>query len=88
MYRHTILGLVVVFSLIAAAHAQVDRAGLAGTVSDSSNRALPQTRVVAVQTSTNLQREAISDSSGRYDIPELPVGIYTDHLRTPTASSP
>ena len=77
MYRHTILGLVVVFSLIAAAHAQVDRAGLAGTVSDSSNRALPQTRVVAVQTSTNLQREAISDSSGRYDIAELPVGIYT-----------
>ncbi len=77
MYRHTILGLVLVFSLIAAAHAQVDRAGLAGTVSDSSNRALPQTRVVAVQTSTNLRRESISDSSGRYDIAELPVGVYT-----------
>jgi len=38
---------------------------------------LPQTRIVAVQESTHLRREAVSSSSGSYSIPELPVGVYT-----------
>jgi hypothetical protein len=57
--------------------AQVDRAGLTGTVVDPSGRALPLTEVTAVQNSTGLQREATSSPSGTYDIPELPVGVYT-----------
>jgi hypothetical protein len=32
---------------------------------------------MAVQSATGLQRQTISSSSGAYDIPELPVGIYT-----------
>jgi len=61
----------------ASARAQIDRTGLSGTVSDSSGRVLPQTRIRAVQNSTQLRREAVSDSSGNYSIPQLPVGIYT-----------
>ncbi len=57
--------------------AQVDRAGLNGTVTDSSGRVLPQTRVTAVHNATGLRRETTSSSSGTYDIPELPVGGYT-----------
>ena len=38
---------------------------------------LPQTRVRAVQNSTQLRREAVSDASGDYNIPQLPVGIHT-----------
>jgi len=57
--------------------AQVDRAGLNGTVADPSGRALPQTRITAVQNSTGLRRETVSSPSGAYDIPELPVGVYT-----------
>src|ERR1700733_11300146 len=57
--------------------AQVDRAGLNGTVTDSSGRTLPRTHVTAVHNATGLRRETTSSSSGTYDIPELPVGVYT-----------
>jgi Carboxypeptidase regulatory-like domain len=57
--------------------AQVDRAGLNGTVTDSSGRVLPQAHVTAVHNATGLRREATSSSTGTYDIPELPVGVYT-----------
>ncbi len=56
---------------------QVDRAGLNGTVSDSSGRVLPRTHVTAVLNATGLQRETTSSSSGTYGIPEMPVGVYT-----------
>ncbi len=63
--------------LVSSSSAQVDRAGLTGTVTDSSGRVLPQTHVTAVRSSTGLRRETTSSSNGRYDIPELPVGVYT-----------
>ena len=56
--------------------AQIDRAGLSGTVTDPSGRVLPQTRVTAQQIATTLQRTTISSAAGTYDIPELPVGNY------------
>jgi hypothetical protein len=57
--------------------AQIDRAGLSGSVYDPSGRALPQTQVIAVQSTTGLQRKATSSATGTYYIPELPVGNYT-----------
>jgi hypothetical protein len=59
------------------AFAQVDRAGLNGSVSDSAGRVLPNTHVTAVHTTTGLRRETTSSSGGTYDIPELPAGAYT-----------
>jgi hypothetical protein len=50
---------------------------LNGTVTDSSGRVLPQTHVTAVQDATGLWRETKASDSGTYDIPELPVGVYT-----------
>ncbi len=66
-----------VFPMAGVSFAQVDRSGLSGTVTDAAGRALPQTHVTAVQTSTQLRRETESSSNGSYVIPELPVGIYT-----------
>jgi len=66
-----------ILCLVCTSPAQVDRAGLNGTVTDPSGRLLPQTRVTAVETATGLQRETVSSSTGAYDIPELPVGTYT-----------
>jgi hypothetical protein len=57
--------------------AQVDRAGLNGTVSDSAGRVLPHAHVTAVHNTTGLRRETTSSSGGTYDIPELPAGVYT-----------
>jgi hypothetical protein len=57
--------------------AQMDRSALAGTVTDPSGRLLGQAHITAVENSTQLRREGISDEVGRYGIPELPVGRYT-----------
>jgi len=57
--------------------AQVDRSALNGTVTDASGRILPETHVTAVQDSTGLRRETLSDQTGNYNIPQLPVGVYT-----------
>ena len=56
--------------------AQVDRAGLSGTVTDISGRRIPGVRIEALETATGLLRETVSSSSGAYDIPELPIGLY------------
>jgi hypothetical protein len=66
-----------VFLFACAAFAQIDRSGLSGTVTDSSGRLLPQAHVTAVENANGLRRETVSDASGNYSIPELPVGIYT-----------
>src|SRR6202041_2675556 len=63
--------------LVVSSPAQVDRAGLTGTVTDASGRVLPQTHITAVQSATGLRRETTSSASGTYDIPGLPVGVYT-----------
>ena len=57
--------------------AQVDRAGLNGTITDPSGRVVPGVHVVAEMPDTGLRRETVSSSAGSYDIPELPVGSYT-----------
>jgi hypothetical protein len=67
----------VILCLASASSAQVDRAGLSGTVSDPSGRALVQTHITAVHNDTGLRRETTSSALGTYDIPELPVGVYT-----------
>ena len=73
-----IAGLVgIVVCLVCPSLAQIDRAGLSGIVTDPSGRVLPQAQVTAVQGTTGLQRKTVSSSTGAYDIPELPVGIYT-----------
>ena len=66
----------IVLSLSTGSAAQIDRAGLSGTVTDPAGRVLPQTQVTAVQISTGLQRKTRSSPAGTYDIPELPVGTY------------
>ena len=63
--------------LAVSCFAQVGRSGLTGTVTDPSGRVLAETHITAVQNSTQLQRETVSDSTGNYNIPELPVGVYT-----------
>src|SRR5581483_11384808 len=47
------------------------------TVRDSAGLALPNAKVVAVEDSTGLRRVTVSSKNGTYEIPELPVGLYT-----------
>ena len=64
------------FFLTGISLAQVDRSGLAGTVTDSSGRLLTKVHVTAVESATGLSRETVSDDSGSYSIPQLPVGDF------------
>ena len=57
--------------------AQVDRAGLNGTVSDPAGKLIPGVHVVASMPDTGLRRETITSREGTYEVPELPVGTYT-----------
>jgi hypothetical protein len=57
--------------------AQVDRSALTGTVTDPAGRLLGKTHITVMENATQLRREGVSDAEGRYEIPELPVGIYT-----------
>ena len=72
-----LFGICLVLCLPSSSPAQVDRAGLTGIVTDPAGRALPLTHITAVHNATGLRREAASSTSGTYDIPELPVGVYT-----------
>ncbi len=67
----------IILCLVCSSAAQVDRAGLNGTVTDSSGRVLPQAHITVVQDATGLRRETKSSESGTYNIPALPVGVYT-----------
>ena len=68
-------GAVLVLTLISSA--QVSRSGLSGTVSDATGGRLPQAHITAVENTTALRRETVSDDNGNYTIAELPVGVYT-----------
>ncbi len=67
----------VLLLLPSSLHAQVDRSGLTGTVTDPTGRVLPQTHILAMHKDSGLRRETVSSSAGTYNIPELPVGVYT-----------
>jgi hypothetical protein len=72
-----LIGFSMVFFVAEISCAQVDRSGLSGSVSDPSGGRLSQAHITAVETATALRRETISDARGNYNIPELPVGLYT-----------
>jgi len=66
-----------VLLLASSSFAQVDRSGLSGTVVDPSGHLLPEVHITVVENATGLRRDSISDASGNYSIPGLPVGTYT-----------
>ena len=57
--------------------AQVDLTSLTGTVTAPSGSLQGHAHVTAVENSTHLRRQGVSDAVGRYGIAELPVGTYT-----------
>ena len=49
-------------------------AQISGTVKDASGAVLPGVEVTATQTATGLVRTAVSNETGSYIVPNLPVG--------------
>ena len=65
------------------AAAQVSSAEISGVVGDSSGAAVPNARITASNTATNLKRETVSDATGNYIITLLPPGDYTVTVEAP-----
>jgi hypothetical protein len=63
--------------LLPQAPAQVDRASLNGTVTDPAGRVVPGIHIVATVVDTGLVRQTDTSRTGTYEIPALPVGIYS-----------
>src|SRR5207237_7007789 len=51
-------------------------AQIAGTVRDQSAAVLPGVQVTATQTATGLARSVITNETGSYVLPDLPIGPY------------
>jgi hypothetical protein len=57
--------------------AQVDRTAITGTVTDQQGNRVPQSRVRATEGATGFERETLTTSTGTYELPGLPPGVYT-----------
>ncbi|HWX54752.1 MAG TPA: TonB-dependent receptor [Verrucomicrobiae bacterium] len=63
--------------LTIAALAQVDRATLNGTITDSSGAVVPGAAVAVTGTATGFHREVVTGGAGTYSFTALPIGDYT-----------
>ena len=61
----------------APAWAQFDTAQVSGVIQDNSGGVLPGVDVVLVAAGTGLERRAVTNESGVYTFPNVPVGDYT-----------
>ncbi len=69
--------------LPAAAFAQATTASIVGTVTDKTGAIVPNVTVVAIQLATNFSRAAVTDQTGKYVVPLLPVGTYRVEVEAP-----
>jgi len=70
------LALLVLINPVSMRAQAVAGARIHGTVTDPSGAAVPNAKVIAMQTQTNLVRTTFSGSEGTYALPDLPVGPY------------
>ncbi|PYR94214.1 MAG: hypothetical protein DMF84_06600 [Acidobacteria bacterium] len=70
------IGLIVMGYAPRTASAQVLYGSIAGTLTDETGAIIPRATVTAMNTSTGLSRQATTDESGYYSIPNLLEGTY------------
>jgi len=56
--------------------AQLNRGSITGTVTDPSGAVIPHVNVVVQNTSTGATYQTVSNESGKYTVPNLPIGPY------------
>src|SRR5947209_4242923 len=68
-------GLIIVLLACSSVWAQAT-AQISGTVKDQSGAVLPGVEVTATQTGTGIARMAVTNETGSYVLPNLPIGPY------------
>src|SRR6185295_10201829 len=71
-----ILAILAVFSLSTVSYAQRTTGDITGTVTDTTGGVLPGVTVTAVCAETRFTRTAVTDGTGGYRLPELPICTY------------
>ena len=74
---HVILRLALLSSAIAACIAQSNTATVNGAITDSHGVAVTGSRVAVINDSTGIRTAVVTNDSGFYSIPSLPIGAYT-----------
>ena len=67
---------ILALALAGGAPAQTTSGLITGTVTDSSGAVIPDARVELTNQATGVQRQATTDGSGYYSVPELQPGVY------------
>lgn len=75
--------LAAILALSWTALAQVTSGNLAGVIKDESGAVMPGVNITATHGATGAVREAVTDDSGAYVFPGLPVGEYTLMVQQP-----
>jgi len=75
-WRCVILILVLIGSSSNIALAQETTATISGTAKDASGAVVPGVTVSVKNVATSVSRSAVTDSEGRYTVPELAPGSY------------
>jgi carboxypeptidase family protein len=68
--------LLCVLILVARLNAQAAGAAIQGTVTDASGAAIPEAAVQVKNVGTGLTQSTVSDSQGRFNVPDLGIGGY------------
>jgi hypothetical protein len=63
--------------IVIPGRAQLLQGSITGNISDPSGAAIGDAKVVVTNQQTNFSRDAVTNSSGGYNIPTLPSGAYT-----------
>ena len=76
MVYRSFLSVAVVLLLAVSAAGQSTTGTITGTVSDVTGAVLPGVEVTVINVGTNLTRNLITNESGNYTAPQLPLGAY------------
>jgi len=83
LFRTTIVLIGSLVLCIAPAFAQMNTGEIAGQVKDPSGAAVPGATVLATQTATQQKFNAVTNDSGLFLLPQLPVGEYEISVTAP-----
>ena len=61
-------------------YAQSERGTISGTVTDSTGAAVPQAKITVTNVATNTAISTVSNATGDYTLPNLPIGQYNAHF--------
>jgi outer membrane receptor protein involved in Fe transport len=76
LLRAGVAGVVLLASMLTLMAQGTSNGTLVGLVTDTSGGVLPSVKVVATNVATNIEYPTVTNSTGNYTIPSLPIGTY------------